>query len=86
MFIFYSIMITVFFSLFVIGLSILLGYLIYKFSKNKIAGSSVPVVVVAIAIPIYLTYSQLFIASVINIIFWCSKRGESVSHLTNGKK
>ncbi len=78
-------MITVFFSLFVIGLSILLGYLIYKFSKNKIAGSSVPVVV-AIAIPIYLTYSQLFIASVITIIFWCSKRGESVSHLTNGKK
>ncbi|KML31486.1 hypothetical protein ABV89_25875 [Priestia aryabhattai] len=69
MFILYSIMITVFFSLFVIGLSVLLGYLIYKFSKNKIAGSGVTVLV-AIAIPIYLTYPQLFIASVITVIFW----------------
>ena len=65
----YSIMITVFFSLFVIGLSVLVGYLVYKFSRNKIAGSSVTVLV-AIAIPIYLTYPQLFVASIITILFW----------------
>lgn len=62
-------MITIFFSLFVIGISILLGYLAYKLSKKKITGSVVTVIV-AILIPIYLTFPQLFIASIITIVFW----------------
>ncbi|MED5244024.1 TcpD family membrane protein [Priestia aryabhattai] len=62
-------MTTIFFSLFVIGISILLGYLAYKFSKKRITGSVV-VVVVAIAMPIFLTYPQLFFSSIITIVFW----------------
>ncbi|MGG0464612.1 hypothetical protein [Priestia aryabhattai] len=62
-------MITILFSILVIGLSILLGYLAYKFSKKRITGSVVTVII-AIAFPIFLTYPQLFIASIITIVFW----------------
>jgi len=53
----------------VIGISILLGYLAYKFSKKKVTGSVITIIV-AVAFPIFLTYPQLFIASIIAIVFW----------------
>lgn len=61
-------MVTIFFSLLVIGLSILLGSIAYKFSKKRITGSVVNVIV-AIALPIFASYPKLFIASIITIVF-----------------
>lgn len=63
--------ITLFYSLLVIGVSILLGYLAYKLSKKKVTGSVVTVVI-ALVIPLSLTYPQLFVASIIAIILWFS--------------